>query len=307
MAVMSTVELAAYYRGLLIIQYNNKPKAQGTIEALTAPLLIPQTSVQVIGFSPAPTEGSFTLRWGTSTVTLDWDATAVNVETALRTIEGLGAVTVTGDAVAGFKVTFHSVPSPASLLGVTASSLDSVIGVTETDVTLPIGVEYGFNLTGDNPAKGKQLDLIGKYVGVTRTAQGVTGTIQLDDAQFLKLIQLAIATNSLTSDLYSIQTVIKLFFDGEIRVYDYQNMTMSYVISEGLGSLDLIQMFIVQGLLPRPMAVQVSAIVYAPNINNFFGFCTYETPNIPNNVGMNTYEDFSTEKIWLLYENGVSF
>lgn len=133
---------------------------------------------------------------------------------------------------------------------------------------LPLSVQNAFNLTG---SVGVQLDVLGKYIGVKRSGYGLSGQpITLNDADFLKLIQLALLTNSAQSDLNTIQSLLQIFFAGELFVFDYQDMRMSYFINSSIGSPDLIQLFITEGLLPKPMAVQLAAPILNANLK-FFG------------------------------------
>lgn len=215
---MSTISnLVAYYQNLLILQYNNKPKALATISTQVKPVLIPQDDGE----------------------------------------------------------------------------------------SLPLAVQNGFNLMGDNVAIGKQLDILGKYVGVTRSGHGFTTSITLDDENFLSLIKMAISINSSGSSLYDIQNILFQFFPGQILVFDYQNMHMSYLIDEDVGSQELIQMFIVQNLLPKPMGVQIALVIYAPDIDNFFGFRTYELPGF-NVSPFNSYDDYQMDAPWLSYSDAIS-
>lgn len=132
---------------------------------------------------------------------------------------------------------------------------------------LPTKVENAFELT---TAEGVQLDVIGKYVGVTRTIQTPQGQLTLDDTDFLTLIQMAIIRNSSGSSLNTIQNLLHQYFPGEIFVFDHKDMRMSYLINTGVGSPTLLQFFIQEGLLPKPMGVQLSALIYTAPLK-FFG------------------------------------
>lgn len=185
------------------------------------------------------------------------------------------------------------------------ASVDIIITGNDEVPSLPIAVQNAFNLTGTNLAVGKQLDILGKYAGVTRTGNGFTGSITLDDADFRSLIKLAIITNSSGSDLSTIETLLNEFFpNGEILVFDYKNMRLSYIISSAVGSQDLVQLFITEGLLPKPMGVQLSTVIYVPDTKNFFGFRTYSAP-ANNAKPFNTYSNFSLLWRWLTYQDGV--
>lgn len=301
----TTLNLIDYYVNLLIIQYNNKPKALATIAAQVTPIVMPQTSVQVISFSVAPSSGAFVLSYaGNNSASINWNDSTSTIQTKIQAIPGLSTATVSGSISSLLlTVTFNDVTPPAALLVLVSSSLDADVAIDETDETLPLAVENGFNLLGDNIAQGVQLDTLGKYNGVTRSGHGFNTNITLDDADFLSLMKMAIAKNFSGSSLADIQKIIHQFFPDEMFVFDYQNMHMSYVISSAVGSQELIQMFIVQGLLPRPMAVALTLIIYALNIN-FFSFRTYELPAF-NASPFNTYADYHTDWPWLSYQNAI--
>lgn len=166
---------------------------------------------------------------------------------------------------------------------------------------LPLTVQDAFNLS---TAEGVQLDVIGKYVGVIRTGYGTMGAIILDDGDFYQLIKMAIIKNSAGSSLATIQNLLHAYFPGTIFVFDYQNMHMSYYLSASVGSQDLAQMFINQDLLPAPMGVQISSVIYAPVIDSFFGFGSYEIPAM-NSSPFNTYTSYDMSSPWLAYENAI--
>jgi hypothetical protein len=134
---------------------------------------------------------------------------------------------------------------------------------------LPLAVQNAFNM--DGTAVGVQLDTLGKYAGVTRNGYSVSGQpISLSDADFFTFIKLAVLTNSEGSDLNTIQNLLHTFFPGELFVFDHKEMRMSYLISSTVGSQNLIQLFITEGLLPKPMGVELAAPIYSSNLK-FFG------------------------------------
>jgi Protein of unknown function (DUF2612) len=170
---------------------------------------------------------------------------------------------------------------------------------------LPTQVQNAFNLTGSTPAQGVQLDVLGKYAGVSRNGYGFNGTaITLSDADFVTLIQMAIIRNSAGSSLSTIQALLAQFFPCEVLVFDYQNMQMSYLISSSIGSQNLVQLFITEGLLPKPMAVSLGLPIYAPVITMFFGFRTYSLVAF-NSEPFNTYSSYQTNWPWLSYANAI--
>lgn len=188
-----------------------------------------------------------------------------------------GGVTVTGSVTDGFVVTFIGVDPPVALFEVAVTTLmsgsDSVTPViAEIDETLPVAVMHGFNVIGDSIAVGNQLDVIGKYVGVSRTGQGFTTQITLNDADYLSLIQLAIIKNNSGSSLETIVGLLYQFFSTNIVVYDYADMVIQYSISSAVGSADFLQLMVTEGLLPKPMGVGEIVVIFdATNAFGFFG------------------------------------
>lgn len=313
MAVTTTLELVTYYQNLLIMQYLGKPKASAMVGSFSSMAIMPQTSVQQITFSAAPTSGTFVLSYNNiNSSSINWNDSASTIQSNLRNIAGLSNITIAGSiASLLLTITFAGVIPPSLSLLVNSNSLlisstPVTISIVETDETLPLAVQDGFNLiNGTTIAVGTQLDFLGKYVGVTRTGNGFTQPITLNDSDFLQLIRMAISKNSSGSSLATIQSFLNMFFPNEIFVFDYQNMTMSYVISQNVGSQDLVQLFITEGLLPVPMAVQVT-VLYPPTAK-LLSFVTYENPTLSGNqAGPNTYESYSFDSHWLTYGDVIT-
>lgn len=309
MATETPVELVQYYVGLLIAQYVGKPNAEGTIANITSQAILPQVSMQQITFSAVPTSGYFVLSYnGIDTAHINYNDDLSTISSKITAITGLSDVVVTGSiASQSLIVTFVGVIPPALILMIEADTLQVsstaiTLDIVETDVTLPLAVQAAFNvITGTSTAVGVQLDSIGKYAGVSRTGFGFTTTITLDDADFLTLIRMAIIKNSSGSSLATIQQFINMFFAGQMFVIDHANMTMDYVISQTLGTEGLLQLFITEGLLPKPMAVQLTAIINPPSLK-LFSFRTYSLPAPPNSSPFNTYASYSLDSPWLSYQ-----
>ncbi len=166
---------------------------------------------------------------------------------------------------------------------------------------LPVAVQNAFDV---DTAVGVQLDVIGKYVGVSRTAYDFIGPITLDDADFRTMIKIGIIKNGFGSSLAEIQQLLFQFFEGALLVFDFQNMRMGYFFDSAIGSRPLAEVFVKSEFLPKPMGVQLAALIYAPNIDNLFGFRTYELPPF-NTSPFNTYDDYSMDSPWLSYQNAV--
>ncbi len=313
----TTVGLVQYYAGLLIIQYLGKLKAAATIETTVTPVLMAQLSRQTLTFSRMPTSGVYVLSWdGVSSAAINYDDSEATVQTKLRAITGLSALTLYDGGAADFAFRFDSVTPVAPLFVVESNTLDSSgtaveITIDEIDQTLPLAVENGFNLSGggivgasDENAVGTQLDVLGKYAGVSRTGPGFYGQVTLSDADFLSLIRMAIIKNNGGSSLSDIQQLLYDFFPGQVLVFDYQNMRMSYLVSTAVGSAELVQLFITEGVLPKPMGVLLTVIIYAPVIDSFFGFRSYLEANLAAKP-FNSYALFNSGWPWLSYANGI--
>ncbi len=313
MTTESTRELVDYYAGLLILQYAMKEKATATVKTVVTPTVMPQTSVQEISFSLPPTSGAFALAYDdVASASVNWNDDATAIQTKLRAIDAaLAAIVVTGSIAAGLVVTLTDVTPPALLFTVSANTLLATatsveITVEETDEILPIAVENGFNLiAGTDIAVGAQLDVLGKYAGVTRSGQGFSTVISLTDADFYIFIQIALALNVMGSSLSDIQNFLATYFPDQIFVFDYTNMHMSYLVDSSVGSQDLVQRLVAGGYLPKPMGVQLATTTYAPDVKNFFGFRTYDLPGFNVNP-FNSYSDYQLDWPWLTYQNGVS-
>lgn len=168
---------------------------------------------------------------------------------------------------------------------------------------LPLAVQNAFDL---ETAIGVQLDVIGKYVGVRRSVFDFTGPINLDDDDFRTLIKIAIIKNTFGSSLSVIQDLLFQFFEGDLLVFDFQNMHMGYFFNSIIGSRQLAEVFVRSNFLPKPMGVELAVLIYAPNINNFFGFRTYELPPY-NNHGFNTYSVYDMDAPWINFTYAIYF
>ncbi len=162
-------------------------------------------------------------------------------------------------------------------------------------------VQEAFNL---ETAVGVQLDTLGKYAGIARIVNTFTSRVVLGDDDYRLLIKVKILSNNSGSSLYDIQTLLQVYFPGTLLVFDYRNMRMDYMFDSAIGSMDLAEAFVTNGLLPKPMGVQLGALIYAVNINSFFGFRTYQVPAVKVR-GFNRYTDYQTDRPWLRYSDAI--
>ena len=316
---MTPLQLIAYYANLLILQYVQKPKAYATVSALASQTIMAQTTVQTISFSGVAASGGFVLNYTPfqttySTASIAWNASTATIQTQLQTLPGFSSVTVTGSIASGLTITFTGVPPVVPLLTITSNSLQTAgsvainLTVAETDVILPLALQNAFNINSSlgSVAVGVQLDIIGKYAGVTRSGYSLAGNpITLTDADFLVMINFAIALNSSGSSLSQIQAVLTvLFATGQVFVFDYANFQMSYLLNSSIGSQDLVQLLVSDGLFPKPMAVQLASVIYAPIVNAFFGFRNYVNANTFVSP-FNNYTVYTLTWPWLTYQNAI--
>lgn len=164
---------------------------------------------------------------------------------------------------------------------------------------LPIDVQEAFSV---DSAIGVQLDVLGKYIGVSRNGYDFSGPVTLDDDDYRTILKIKIIQNSSQSDLSTIQSLLNTYFPDELFVVDYQDMTMDYVY---FGNSTVAEFFVTAGLLPKPMGVHLRGLITPINTDFYFGFQTYSLG--PYNVNpFNDYSAYQTDWPWLSYANGVS-
>lgn len=147
-------------------------------------------------------------------------------------------------------------------------------------------------------AIGAQLDILGKWAGVSREGFSFSGPMVLDDEDYRKIINLKIIKNNSGSSLADIKDLLQLYFENTIRVFDYKDMSMSYYVSSAFGSQELVEFFINKDLLPSPMAVGVGSIIFHPTLK-FFSFRTYRAES--RGFPFNTYANYNEDWPWLTY------
>lgn len=255
-----------------------------------------------LAFSSVPTSGdySFDFNGNTSGITIPYNANAATVQANLiANFPQLNGISVVGNTTDGFIIygTTNLLTTGTNTLlnGANAVSLT----LSAVDETLPIAVQNCFAL---DYAVGKQLDILGKYIGVTRSANTRIGYVTLNDTDYLTFLKFAIVQNNSGSSMADIEFNMNLIFPGQFLIFDYKSMYMSYVLSSTLGSSSFFAILVQENLLPRPMAVGVSVIV-TPIVANFFGFNSQFRPHV-NNKPFNRYSAFDTTWRFLSYANG---
>lgn len=149
-------------------------------------------------------------------------------------------------------------------------------------------------------AVGPQLDVIGKYAGVSRLVRTFTTQVELNDDDYRILIKIKIALNYGGASLKDVDDVLHAGLADILRVYDYENMHISYSLDADAGSLDLAQAMVREGFLPRPMGVQIGSLTYLPSGTKLFGFRRSNRPKGLRTVGFDTAaNDVPREGHWL--------
>lgn len=167
---------------------------------------------------------------------------------------------------------------------------------------IPIDVQNAYAI---GTAVGVQLDVIGKYVGVTRSGYGIEGQpITLDDSDYTTLIKMVIIKNNSGSSLATIQNLLSVNFPGQVFVTDNQTMGLNYVIIESLGTSDLLELLVTGGYLPKPMGVELSVVILPEHTDKYFGFRTYALPDTTVSP-FNTYANYQTTFPWLSYKGVI--
>lgn len=151
-----------------------------------------EPQVQKIVLAPTPVSGAFTLEFDSvGTASLDYDATAEDIENALKAIPGLENVAVEGSIATELLVTLNGVQAP-TLLAVGANTLEdgssdaSVITITEESPYVPAGPQtfsveiddVNHSFTSDStPTEGEVVDgLKHKINSDTNSPVTATGT-----------------------------------------------------------------------------------------------------------------------------------
>ena len=159
-------------------------------------------------------------------------------------------------------------------------------GFSLLPTTLPQTIIKGYDV---NTAVGKQLDIIGKYVGLKRqvkTLIGDSNTNVLNDKQYRMLLKLKMIKNTSFSSTSQLRSALYNLFPTSIRLYDNRNMTYQYQLSSAFN--DLLNVILAEELLPVPMALGWNAIV-VPNLLQLYGYSDYSRLN----DNPNGYSDYT--------------
>jgi hypothetical protein len=175
------------------------------------------------------------------------------------------------------------------------ATIDALVRMAVVD-QLPVALQNAFNL---DTAEGVQLDTLGKIVGASRSGYDFSGPVTLDDENYRLFLRLAIVQNSAGSSLYDVQNILAAYFPDQIFVFDSQQMRINYFIDADAIDLQLAEFFIMAGRLPKPIGVQLGAIIYIETLDGVFGCRTNEVPGYEWDAG-------TTYDIGAVVEDGTS-
>lgn len=165
---------------------------------------------------------------------------------------------------------------------------------------LILDVINGFNI---ETAQGKQLDILGKYVGVDRFYVENNQSQLLSDEDYRILIKLKAICNTSNLSEKAIENSLYSFFGNTIRMDTTENMEMTYFVP--LHKTAIIQAAIQKGVLPRPMGVRCSYIIEYDK--KFYGFCTYQNQKAVYKTGFRTYNNPDKVGEMLTYSKRIDF
>ena len=178
------------------------------------------------------------------------------------------------------------------------ATIEKSVALLPDDIILD--VINGFNI---ETAVGKQLDILGEYVGVDRYYLVDSQAELLNDGDYRILIKLKAISN--TSDLShkSLEEALYDFFGYTVRMDSDGNMEMTYFVPK--DKTPIIQAAIQKEVLPRPMGVRCSYIIEYDK--KFFGFCTYSNQYAVYKTGFRTYNNPTKVGEVLTYNKRVEF
>lgn len=114
----------------------------------------------------------------------------------------------------------------------------------------------GFSI---DTAQGEQLDILGKYIGLSRQAKILledTGSTEMDDDTYRKLLKFKAIINASPATTAAIKTALWDAFGGSVRLTDNRDMTYKYTMTVG-NAVAIIAAS--EKLLPAPMGVDITA------------------------------------------------
>lgn len=169
-----------------------------------------------------------------------------------------------------------------------SATIKALAKMFPTDIILD--VINGFDL---DTATGEQLDILAKYIGVSRDYTNSSNQpAVLTDEEFSNLLKLKIIVNNGTATLYGLETSLINFFGNKIRVTDNvdsggnHTMSLTYFVRSDFVNVALAA--IQQDCLPHPTGVNYSYSTFTSD--PYFGFVDYADQTHPFTTGFRDYD-----------------
>lgn len=178
------------------------------------------------------------------------------------------------------------------------ATIEAVVSLIPDDLIQE--VTNGFDI---ETAVGKQLDILGEYIGVDRYYTEDDEIKVLDDEDYRIILKLKAISNTSNLSHKSLDESLYDFFKNSIRMDSVGNMEMTYFVPK--NKTPIILAAIQKEVLPRPMGVRCSYIIEYDK--KFFGFCTYENQSSVYKTGFRTYNDPDKQGEMLTYDKRIDF
>lgn len=178
------------------------------------------------------------------------------------------------------------------------ATIEAVVSLLPDDLIQE--VTNGFDI---QTAVGKQLDMLGEYIGVDRFYIESNEIKVLDDEDYRIILKLKAVCNTSNLSHKSLDESLYNFFGNTIRMDSSGNMEMTYFVPK--NKTPIILAAIQKEVLPRPMGVRCSYIIEYDK--KFFGFCTYQNQTAVYKTGFRDYNNPSKTGEVLTYSKRIEF
>lgn len=186
---------------------------------------------------------------------------------------------------------YHSKPKAKA-------TIEACVSLLPDDLLLE--VLHGFDI---GTAVGKQLDILGEYVGVDRYYLVDNQAELLSDEDYRILIKLKAISNTSTLSHKALEESLYDFFGNTIRMDSDGNMEMTYFVPK--NKTPIIQAAIQKEVLPKPMGVRCNYIIEYDK--KFYGYCTYTNQYAVYKTGFRSYSNPNKVGEVLTYDKRIEF
>lgn len=186
---------------------------------------------------------------------------------------------------------YHSKPKAKA-------TIEACVSLLPDDLLLE--VLHGFDIEA---AVGKQLDILGEYVGVDRYYLVDNQAELLSDEDYRILIKLKAISNTSTLSHKALEESLYDFFGNTIRMDSDGNMEMTYFVPK--NKTPIIQAAIQKEVLPKPMGVRCNYIIEYDK--KFYGYCTYTNQYAVYKTGFRSYSNPDKAGEVLTYDKRIEF